>query len=536
MKTLRHESDRQVTAKKRRAERVAASADIRIWPIFIKILLLGLFDALGVYGLLIVASKRYWVAFAVMLIVGVLINWVYWRRGGLAAKYLTPGLIFLIIFQISAILYSGYIAFTNYGTGHNGTKEQAISSLMQSSLTKVPDSDTYSVSILQCGDELNFLVTASNGTVQIGGNGVPLHNATNVTMDSTGKAVSADSCSALSFNDILSRQNEILNISVPVSDDLENGELRTSDGQTAYVFKSTLEYDEKTDTMIDTQTGVKYHDTGSGAFVSSRGEQLNPGWRVNVGLANFKRVFASQDMTGPFLRVLVWTVVFSVVSVVSTFVLGLFLAITFNDSRMKGRKIYRSILILPYAFPSFLSALVWAGLLNEKFGFINQILLGGADIPWLQSPTLAKVAVLVVNLWLGFPYMFLVCMGALQSIPEELSESAKLDGASAWEIFRFIKFPLLLVSVAPLLISTFAMNFNNFNLIYMLTAGGPTDTSTGMNIGSTDILISMVYKIAFAGSDRDYGLASAFAILIFLIVASVSAIGFRTSKSLEELN
>ena len=101
--------------------------------------------------------------------------------------------------------------------------------------------------------------------------------------------------------------------------------------------------------------------------------------------------------------------------------------------------------------------------MNESFGFINQVLLGGARDPWLTDPWLAKVSVLLVNLWLGFPYMFLVCMGALQAIPEELSEAATVDGAKPWAIFRLIKLPLLLVTVAPLLIASFAFNFNNFN-------------------------------------------------------------------------
>ena len=106
---------------------------------------------------------------------------------------------------------------------------------------------------------------------------------------------------------------------------------------------------------------------------------------------------------------------------------------------------------------------------------------------------------LIVNLWLGFPYMFLVCMGALQSIPDELQEAATVDGAKPWAVFRLIKLPLLLVTVAPLLIASFAFNFNNFNVIYMLTDGGPRDSNAPIPVGFTDILITMVYKVAFTG-------------------------------------
>jgi arabinogalactan oligomer/maltooligosaccharide transport system permease protein len=208
-----------------------------------------------------------------------------------------------------------------------------------------------------------------------------------------------------------------------------------------------------------------------------------------------------------------------------------------NHPTLRGKKIYRVLVILPYAFPAFLSGLVWAGLLNPQFGFVNQVLFGGADIPWLTEPWLARFSVILVNLWLGYPYMFLVCTGALQSLPEELDEAARVDGASPWRVFRSIKLPLLLVSVAPLLIASFAFNFNNFNVIYMLTRGWPRFTDTTFDIGSTDLLITMVYKVAFGqGGARDYGLASALSILIFLLVAVVSIIAFRRTKALEEIN
>ncbi|MEE8758904.1 MAG: ABC transporter permease subunit [Bifidobacterium sp.] len=518
------------------ASRFASQASTRIGAMLIKIVLLGLVDALSVYAAFVLVEQRKWVVLSLVAAGTILVNWIYFRRDGLVAKYLTPGLIFLLVFQLFAICYSTYIAFTDYGTGHNSTKEQAISSLLQSSEKRVPGSTSYRISVVQCGKTLNFLVTMPQGAAAIGSDSTPLHSVGGATRDDSGQAISAPGCSALSFGDLLKQQDKVTSMRVPMSSDPRHGTLRTDDGRTALIYKSLLAYDPVQDTMTNTQTKVTYFDTGAGAFTAKTGDRLSPGWQINVGMSNFRRVFLSPQMRGPFLRVLLWTIEFSVISVASTFLLGLVLALVFNNSRMRGRAVYRSILILPYAFPAFLSALVWQGLLNERFGFINQIMLHGADIPWLESPVLAKIAVLIVNLWLGFPYMFLVSMGALQSIPKDLSEAAQLDGANSWQIFRSITFPLLLVSIAPLLISSFAMNFNNFNLIYMLTNGGPIDANTNMNVGSTDILISMVYKIAFVGADRNYGLASAFSIIIFVVVAAVSAIGFRASRSLEELN
>nr|WP_231979258.1 ABC transporter permease subunit [Tessaracoccus coleopterorum] len=211
------------------------------------------------------------------------------------------------------------------------------------------------------------------------------------------------------------------------------------------------------------------------------------------------------------------------------------LAVVFNDPRVKGRTLYRALFILPYAFPAFLAALVWRGLLNREFGYLNQVILGGADINWLGDGNLAKISILLVNLWLGFPYMFLVCTGALQSIPGELTEAAIMDGAGPLRRFFSITLPLLLVSVAPLLISSFAFNFNNFSLIYMLTGGGPNYPGAPVPVGETDILISIVYAVAFEGGNKQYGLASAMSILIFVIVGLISWIGFRQTRKLEEI-
>lgn len=261
-------------------------------------------------------------------------------------------------------------------------------------------------------------------------------------------------------------------------------------------------------------------------------------------MKNFNTIFGKEELRAPLLKIFSWTVIFAVSSVLSTFVLGLALALLFNDERIRGKKIYRSIMILPYAFPGFLSAYVWKGMFSKDYGFINFNILGcnpakGGDcIPWLAEEGWAKWAVLLCNLWLGFPYMFLITTGALQAIPSELTESAVIDGATPWQQFRLIKLPLLLVSLTPLLISSFAFNFNNFTLIYLLTQGGPIDSTTsGYEAGGTDILITFVYKIAFStGHGRDYGLASAFSILIFFVVATFSLISFRRTRTLEDVN
>ncbi|MGJ9404552.1 ABC transporter permease subunit [Arthrobacter sp. KK5.5] len=503
----------------------------------VKIVLLGLVDAVAAFVLLQLAASGEWLIFAISLLVTLAINWIYLRRGGLPAKYLAPGVFFLLLFQVFVMIFSTYIAFTNYGDGHNSSKEDAIESIQLSAQERVPDSPQYATSILERDGEYFLLVTDPTGRVQLGGNEQPLEDAVPTGTGPTGAATGVDGYRTLEFADLLASQDIIGQLAVPISDDVEDGTLRTADGSNAFVFKPKLSYDEAADTFTDTTTGVVYSDSGEGTFTAPDGAELATGWKIDVGFKNFERAFTDPNLQGPLLQVILWTFGFAILSVATTFALGIFLAIAFNRADLRGKRVYRILMILPYAFPAFLSGLVWSGLLNPEFGFINNALLGGADIPWLSDPWLAKFSVVLVNLWLGYPYMFLVCTGALQSLPEEVDEAAKMDGAGPWRIFRSIKLPLLLVSLAPLLISSFAFNFNNFNVIYMLTGGGPRLDDTTFDVGATDILITMVYKVAFGtGTGRDYGLASALAIIIFVIVATVSAVSFKKTKSLEEIN
>lgn len=526
--------ERAARRKRKRAEAwaEAAGAGWKVW--LVKIVCLGIIDAMGIYAILVLIGSGFLVPLLIAAAI-LLINVIYLKPGLLPAKYLTPGLVFLFVFQIFVVLFCIYIAFTNYGSGHISTKDDAVNALLIQNQQRVEDSPTYPLSIVEQNGNYFFLVTDPDGDALVGGADRPLEPADDAEF-SGDRAVSLPGYTTLDFAQIVAEQSMITSLAVPFSDDPNDGTLQTRDGSVAYQYTSTLQWDPDAGTMTNTDTGVVYRDNGNGSFESDDGQTLATGWQVWVGLDNFVRAFTTESIRGPFIAVTIWTFAFAILSVATTFVLGLFLAIVFNDPRMKSKRYYRVIMILPYAFPAFLSALVWAGMFNQDFGFINQTLLGGASIPWLQDPFLAKVSILIVNLWLGYPYMFLVTTGAIQSIPDDIQEAGRVDGAGVWQIFRYIKFPLLLVAVAPLLISSFAFNFNNFNLIYMLTGGGPRIPDASINVGHSDILISMVYKVAFVGAERDYGLASAFSIIIFVLVAVISYLSFRQTKVLEELN
>lgn len=525
----------------------------------IKLVLMALVNAFGLYGILAAWGVQNWGILTFLVVTLIAVDLIYFLPGRrlLPLKYLAPGLIFLIVFQVFVILFTASTAFTNYGDGHNSTKESAVRALVANSETRVEGTANFRIAVVKNdGGQLGFAAQPTSSDAGRSGSaptfvGTPETGLQPVSANAEGAPNSWEvpGYTVLTEDEILSQQQQIAELRIPLgaattlgmagaqleeNQSADNVSLRSNDGQWAYVYSPGLTYNPDTDVMV-AQDGTEYRPSDTGNFVSADGAMLTPGWQVNVGLSNFSAIFDPRIFGGPFIAVTLWTFAFAFLSVATTFFAGLFLALLFNKPGMKGRGVYRSLLFLPYAFPGFLSILVWAGLLNRDFGFFNDVIFGGAQIPWLTDPVLAKFSVLFVNLWLGFPYMFLICMGALQAIPQDLYESARIDGAGPWKSFRQITLPLLLVAVGPLLIASFAMNFNNFNLIYLLTAGGPRDLDSTTGVGATDILITFVYKIAFESGSNQYGVASAISILIFVMIAVISLITFRRSKALEDI-
>lgn len=254
-----------------------------------------------------------------------------------------------------------------------------------------------------------------------------------------------------------------------------------------------------------------------------------------VGFANFIEV-----LTGPFKEVFLpvfgWNIIFAVVSTAGTFFLGLIVAMAVNNPNIKEKSVYRAILIIPWALPATVAILSWQGLLNGSYGAINNLLLNlhliSNPIPWLTDPTWARVALIIVNIWLGFPYMMNVCLGALGSIPDSYYEAADVDGASKWLQFRKITLPSLAQISYPLLISSFAFNFNNFGSAFLITKGGPPRMATQF-AGYTDILASVNYKLSTQFGR--FEIASAISIIIFLILGTISYYQMKLSGQFEEV-
>ena len=258
-----------------------------------------------------------------------------------------------------------------------------------------------------------------------------------------------------------------------------------------------------------------------------------------IGLANYFDILKGEELR-VFGGLFLWTMIWAVGSVIVQGVLGLILALILNQKNLKGLNIYRTLFIIPWAIPSFISVLMWGGILNRD-GFINIIFstVGMQGVEWLTDPFWAKISVLLVNMWLGFPFMMTVSLGSLQSIPEDVYEAASVDGATKIQQFFSITLPLLRTAMLPVLITSFAFSFNNFTGIYLLTMGGPPvsgGASGATPAGATDILISYTYKLAFGQANTAfYGLACAYAVVIFLMIGSLSVVNFKLSGAFKEL-
>lgn len=248
---------------------------------------------------------------------------------------------------------------------------------------------------------------------------------------------------------------------------------------------------------------------------------------IFVGLQNFVEILSDfHPLTpGNFYFVLMVTVMWTVINVFLHVCIGLVLAIILNRSDFSFKGIYRALLILPWAMPNYITALIWKGMFHKQFGAINAFikLLGFEPISFFNNFWTAFFANVATNTWLGFPFMMVICLGALQSIPADLYEAAQIDGAGKWQQFKKITMPLLKPALFPAIILGTVWTFNMFNIIYLVSGGEPNR--------STDILITQAYRFAF--EKFNWGFAAAYSILIFLILLTYSIFTNRVTKATE---
>ena len=474
------------------------------------------------------------------------VNIINLRQGLYALRWIAPALSLMTLMVVYPIVYTVYVSFTNFGDGNLLTKQQVIRLLAQD--TYLPEGGkVYAWAIYEnAAGELALWLTDQN-------DGDRYYLATQgefAAVESV--APGADLPADYQGYRQLSRKESLQ--ATRIAQSMVFGKpdqpIGIAGRREAGEFSQKLVYQPDDDGILDMQTGSLYRavydygrdETGApyktGQFVNENGETMRTGFIASIGAQNFASFIERDDIRGPLIRIFLWTIGFSLGSVLTTFALGLFFALIMQNRRIPFRKAFRTLLIIPWAIPGLISVATWRGMLNENMGVISNIIraLGLEPPPFFIDPGWAKIGILLVNLWLGYPYFMLVCSGALAAIPTDMYEAAEVDGAGWWRKFLDLTLPLLLVAVGPLLIASFTFNFNNFTIIEAYDEGGPPMREAGnLPAGHTDILISYAFRLAFgAGRGADYGLASAITIVIFAMVACVTLMQYRLTKGWEE--
>ena len=455
--------------------------------------------------------------------------YVYVSRAALAWRYLFPGVVGMLLFVAFPLLYTMWIGFTNYSSTHLLSRERVKAYLLEQT---VPDEDhSLEFTLFRDDDGMRVVLAPYQATPTAPRFMTePLNRKTDMTKPLPMHEAPAGIAQApmLSTREVLKFRDSLMALKLELPDHRVLVYTGVHEfGPSAAVWRANP--DDSLTRLDDNKTYVP--NNAEGFYIAADGDRLQPGYKVTVGFANYARMMADQEFRGPFVSIFAWTVVFAALSVALSLGIGCTLAVLLNWEALRFRTLYRTLLFLPYAVPGFISILVFKGLFNQNFGEINGILnaVFGIKPAWFADPLLARTMMVVVNTWLGYPYFLVLCTGLLKAIPVDLYEASAIAGAKPLTNFFRITAPLIVKPLSPLIISAFAYNFNNFVLVSLLTNGRPDFLNTKIPAGTTDILVSYTYRIAFLDSGQNFGLAAAISTLIFFLVALLSFANLRVA-------
>jgi maltose/maltodextrin transport system permease protein len=468
------------------------------------------------------AGQRVW-ATALLAVLAIAVA-IYLSRRLYAWRYVVPGILAVGLFVVAPLIYSFSISFTNYSSTNLLSFERATAVL----LARVNATDvTLDFKLHAAGDRYQFEFIAEDDTHFVS-EPVALGSPVRVPLRAAGKDL-ADAGDPLTLKDVVALQAALTHVVAVLPDGTE---LRQSSLRRFIAMRPA--YARNADgTLSDTADGsILRADHETGFWRRPDGSPIEPGFRTYIAGQNYQRIFTERRFLQPFLRVFAWTVAFATLNTLFTFGIGVVAAVLLNWDALRHRNFYRTMLFLPYAVPAFISIPIFRGLFNENLGEINLILdqLFSIRPGWFSDAMLARSMVLIVNSWLGYPYMMILCMGLIKAIPPDLYEASAMDGAGPLANFFRITLPLIARPIAPLLIASFAFNFNNLALIELLTEGAPDFLDTEVPAGATDLLASYTYRIAFRDSGQHYALACAISTVIFVIVATLAVVNLRLFK------
>ncbi|WP_243294370.1 maltose ABC transporter permease MalF [Geothrix mesophila] len=494
-------------------------------------LLMALLGLAGLYVVTVIYATGETLLAGVMLVTLVCFVWIYTSKKTYAYRYLFPGIGAALIFVVFPMLYTIRIGFTNYSSTNLLTFKRATQYLLEE--TYRAEGATYTSALHADGSRWRFhLEDADSGAAfatepfALGAEGTHLI----LKAQPATEPLPGDE---MPLKDLIDQQPFLKGITVAMPD---GGQVRMT-GLREFA-PSRPQYARNPDGSLtnNQDQSILRPNHKTGFYETADGEQVTPGFQVDIGWKNYVQIFTDTSLREPLWRIFIWTIVFSTLTVVFCTTLGMVLAVLLSWENLRFRGLYRLLLFLPYAVPGFISILVFKGLFNNNFGEINLVLNGlfGIKPTWFSDPFLAKTMILIVNTWLGFPYMMVVCMGLIKAIPQDLYEASAVAGAGPITNFFRITMPLILKPLTPLLISSFAFNFNNFVLINLLTGGLPDFLNTSTPAGTTDILVSYTYRMAFQDSGQKFGLGAAISTVVFLMVAVISMIQIRSTRIAED--
>ena len=487
--------------------------------------ILGALALLGGLALVVMLhAARQHAAAAVALVVLAVAVAIYVSPRFYAWRYVLPSALAVLLFLAGPILYSFGISFTNYSSSNLLSFERATEVL----LARTNASDVgLDFLLYPAGDRYRFEFTDDEGArfrsepIALG---VPVRAPLRPLAPGAPEAGDP-----VTLKQVVALEAELQMVVAVLPDGTE---LRQSNLRRFIAMRPAFVRNAD-GTLTDSADGSFLradHDTGY--WRRADGTRVEPGFRTFIGGENYEDIFTDRRFFQPVLRVFAWTVVFATLNTLFTFGIGVVAAALLNWDALRYRNFYRTMLFVPYAVPAFISIPVFRGLFNENLGEINLILgqLFGIQPGWFSDANLARSMMLIVNTWLGYPYMMILCMGLIKAIPPELYEASAVDGAGPLANFFRITLPLILRPIAPLLVASFAYNFNNLTLVELLTEGAPDFLDTQVPAGATDLMASYMYRIAFRDSGEHYALACAISTIIFVIVAALAMVNLRMFK------
>jgi maltose/maltodextrin transport system permease protein len=491
--------------------------------------LLTLVVLLGLLLATVMYVSGEWLLAGTLLVVMALAAWVYTSARTYAYRYLFPAIATALIFVVFPILYTISIGFTNYSSSNILEFPRATQYLLDQ--TYPGESNSFAFALYPDGSRYRIRLEDSESGAVFQTPAFAMPAETDPVLNVTAAAdpgKGAPQGEAAGIGDVIAVQDSLKKVQVA----MPNGARLGMTGLSEFAAMKPL-YHRDGNRLVNNQDGsLLTPNFRTGFYETAAGDPVEPGFVVKVGFAHYRQIFTDRKFSEPFLKIFVWTVVFSGMSVLLTFSLGLVLAVLLSWEELRFRSLYRLLLFLPYAVPAFISILIFKGLFNNNTGEINLILHGlfGLSPGWFSDPLLAKIMLLIVNTWLGFPYMMVISMGLIKAIPADLYEASALAGAGPVSNLLHITLPLIKRPLLPLLIASFAFNFNNFVLVTLLTGGRPDFMDSSIPAGTTDILISYVRRIAFEDSGQKFGLAAAVSTVIFLMVAVLTVIQIKYTK------